>query len=102
MVQGAVPGQCICPAGKVKRGARCVEQIVCHAPLKRNQAGTACVCPEGMTKKGKTCAKKERERPRVTPDDVLRVLPGLIGPGGFGGGGAGGGSGGAGGGRYKP
>lgn len=107
MVQGAVPGQCVCPAGKVKRGARCVEQIVCHAPQKRNQAGTACVCPEGMTKKGKTCAEKERERPRVTPNDVLRVLPGLIGPGGFGGGGGGagggsGGGGGAGGGRYKP
>ena len=73
--------------------------VNCRAPAKRNHAGTACVCPAGMTKKGNTCVAKEqqgprveqerqaprveqeRQAPRVSPGDVIRVLPGLIGPG---------------------
>jgi hypothetical protein len=45
-----------------------------------------------MTKKGNTCVEKEKKH-RVTPGDVIRVLPGLIGPGRGGGGGNGGGAG---------
>jgi hypothetical protein len=44
-----------------------------------------------MTLKGNTCVQEERRRPAVTPNDVIRVVPGLIGPGGFGGGGRSGG-----------
>lgn len=98
LVAGARPGECVCPAGLTKKGARCVEPLSCRSPQKLNKAGTACLCPDGMTKQGNACVEKERERPRVGPDDVIRVLPGLIGPGGFGGGrgeprGGGGGSG---------
>ena len=85
---------CVCPAGRVQRGKSCVEQVVCREPAQLNSRGTACVCPRGMTKKGNSCVEREREQPRVRPDDVLRVLPGLIGPGGFGGGGSRGGGGG--------
>lgn len=91
MVAGAVPGQCVCPAGMTKRGERCVTTIVCRSPAKLNGSGTACTCPQGMTLKGNTCAKEETKRPAVTPGDVIRVMPGLIGPGGFGGGGRSGG-----------
>jgi hypothetical protein len=37
-----------------------------------------------MTKKGNGCVEQEVKRPRVTPNDVIRVLPGVLGPG-FGG-----------------
>jgi len=83
LVAGPAPGTCVCRAGTIKRGARCVEQITCHAPAKPNRAGTACVCPEGMTKRGNTCVAQERG-PRVTPGDVIRIIPS------FGGGGRGG------------
>jgi uncharacterized repeat protein (TIGR01451 family) len=86
LVAGARPGECVCPAGMTKKGARCVEALSCRSPQKLNKAGTACLCPAGMTKRGNSCVEKERERPRVAPNDVIRVLPGLIGPGGFGGG----------------
>ena len=111
MVAGAVPGQCVCPAGTTKRGERCVATVVCRSPAKVNSQGTGCTCPQGMNLKGNTCVKEERKRPAVTPNDVIRVVPGLIGPGGFGGGGrTGGGSSGGdkggggagGGGGYKP
>ena len=89
LVAGARPGECVCPTGLTKQGARCVEPLSCRSPQKLNKAGTACLCPDGMTKQGNACVEKERERPRVTPNDVIRVLPGLLGPGGFGGGGRG-------------
>ena len=89
LVAGARAGECVCPAGMTKKGARCVEPLSCRSPQKLNKARTACVCPDGMTKKGNACVEKERERPRVTPNDVIRVLPGLLGPGGGGGGGGG-------------
>jgi hypothetical protein len=73
----------VCPSGTVKRGARCVEPIVCRSPAKLNRAGTACVCPDDMTKRGNTCVERERQ-PRVTPSDVIRIIPS------FGGGGHGG------------
>jgi hypothetical protein len=67
----------------MKRGARCVEPIVCRTPARLNRAGTACVCPEDMTKRGNTCVERERQ-PRVTPNDVIRIIP--VFPGGGGGG----------------
>jgi hypothetical protein len=89
MVAGAVPGQCVCPAGTTKRSERCVPTVVCRSPARLNSQGTACTCPQGMSLKGNTCVKEEPKRPAVTPGDVIRVVPGLIGPGGFGGGGGG-------------
>jgi hypothetical protein len=83
LVPGPVAGECVCRAGTVKRGSRCVEAITCRAPAKANRAGTACVCPEDMTKRGNTCVAHERG-PRVTPADVIRIIPN------FGGGGHGG------------
>ncbi len=96
-----------------------VAAYAADSPAKLNGSGTACTCPQGMTLKGNTCVKEEIKRPAVTPNDVIRVVPGLIGPGGFGGGGGGrslggdkgggsgpagggGGAGGGSGGRYKP
>jgi hypothetical protein len=80
---------CVCPAGTRKRGSTCVKPVVCHAPATLNKNGTACVCPRGMVRKGSTCVRKEQPKqdgPRITPNDVIRVVPGIIGPG-FGGGG---------------
>ena len=95
LVPGPVPGQCVCPAGKRKRGKTCVEQVVCHPPAHLNSKGTACICPRGMIRKGNTCVEREqpRHKPSATKDDVLRVVPGIIGGsgifrGGHGGGGA--------------
>lgn len=107
LVANAAGTECACRSGLVLRGGKCVRPVVCHAPAQLNSRGTACDCPRGMIKKGNTCVERERERerPRVNPDDVLRVLPGLLGPGGFGGGGGGGGSSGGdggGGGRGRP
>lgn len=100
MVAGAVPGQCNCPSGTTKRGARCVTTLVCRSPAKLNSKGTACSCPQGMTLKGNTCVERERQGPTISPTDVIRVIPGLLGGGGGGrqrpdGGGGGGGGGGA-------
>lgn len=88
LVANAAGTECACRSGLVLRGGKCVRPVVCHAPAQLNSRGTACDCPRGMVKKGNTCVERERERerPRVNPDDVLRVLPGLLGPGGFGGG----------------
>ncbi|MDP2297218.1 MAG: DUF5979 domain-containing protein [Pseudolabrys sp.] len=94
MVASAIPGQCACPAGTTKRGERCVPTVVCRSPAKLNRSGTGCDCPDGYAKRGNTCVKDERRGPAITPNDVIRVVPGLIGPGGFGGGGGGGRSGG--------
>jgi hypothetical protein len=91
LVAGPVPGQCVCPAGTTKRGERCITTLVCRYPARLNASRTACTCPQGMTLKGNTCVQEERRRPAVTPNDVIRVVPGLIGPGGFGGGGRSGG-----------
>lgn len=111
LIAGPVPGQCVCPAGTTKRGERCISTVVCRSPAKLNGSGTACTCPQGMTLKGNTCVKDDTRRPTVTPNDVIRVVPGLIGPGGFGGGGRSGGDrggdrggdkGGGSGGGYKP
>jgi hypothetical protein len=114
MVPGPVAGQCICPQGTVLRGkecvrpivcksplvpnaagtacgcrpglvlrqGRCVEPVECRAPATLNSAGTACQCPRGMVAKGNSCI--ERERPRVDPNDVIRNIPGVFGPGGGG------------------
>lgn len=84
LVPGARRGTCVCPAGTTKKGTACVTQIVCRSPAKLNNRGTACDCPRGMTLKGNSCIE-QRAKPRVTPNDVIRVLPGVLGPGGFGG-----------------
>jgi hypothetical protein len=86
---------CRCPDGMAERGGKCVERVSCVSPARSNQAGTGCSCPENMQLKGRTCVERERKQPRVTPSDVLRVLPGI----GFPGRGGGGGGGGAGGGK---
>jgi hypothetical protein len=108
LVPGVRPGTCVCPIGTTQKGATCVTQIVCRSPAKLNSRGTACECPRGMTVKGNSCVEQQ-VKPRVTPNDVIRVLPGVLGPGGFGGGGGdrprdggGGGAGGGGSGGYKP
>lgn len=93
LVANSTGQACVCPAGRVRRGKSCVKPVVCKEPARLNSRGTACFCPRGMTRKGNSCVepKRKRERvrehegPRVTPGDVLQVLPGLIGPGGFGG-----------------
>ncbi|MDI1347046.1 MAG: DUF5979 domain-containing protein [Pseudolabrys sp.] len=104
MIPGPAKDECICPPGTKQLRGRCIETIVCHSPAKLNSRGTACSCPKGMVLKRNTCVEPERKRPSVNGDDVIRALPGLIGPGGFGGGGRsrdGGGDSGGGGG-YKP
>jgi hypothetical protein len=105
---------CVCPQGMRKSGQDCVRQLECRAPARSNKAGTACLCPQGMTRKGNTCVPQERRKPKtperkkpntarddkqgVTPGDVIRVLPGLLGGGRGGGRGTNGPSGGGGGG----
>ncbi len=86
---------CVCPTGQVRRGNACVRPIECRAPAKANSAGNACVCPPRMQLRGNTCVPREEQGPRVSPSDVIRVVPGLIGPGGGGGSRGGGGGGGA-------
>jgi hypothetical protein len=108
MVPGAAPGQCVCPPGTVQKGGKCVEQAACRSPMKPNKNGD-CVCPDGMTKKGNRCL--DQDKPRSRTDDVIRVVPGILGGfgrgggggsgGGGGGGSSGGGGGGKGGGGYK-
>jgi hypothetical protein len=71
---------CVCRPGLVLRQGKCVEPIVCREPATLNRAGTACLCPQGWVKKGNSC---ERERPRITPNDVIRNIPGIF-PGGGG------------------
>ena len=57
------------------------EPVVCRASAFLNSSGTTCLCPEGHTKQGNTC---ERPRPAVTPQDIIQVILGLIGPEGVG------------------
>ena len=111
LVPNAAGTDCVCRGRLVLRGGKCVEPVVCRSPAFLNRAGTGCDCPDGYTKRGNSCVKEERRRPAVTPDDVFRVVPGLIGPGGGGrggdrggdiGGGSSGDKGGGSGGGYKP
>ncbi len=87
---------CACREGtNFVPGRGCVRRAECRAPAKPNRTGTACVCPQGMQLRGNTCVEREQRRPAITPDDVIRVVPGLIGPRGGGGGGPSRGGGGA-------
>jgi uncharacterized repeat protein (TIGR01451 family) len=75
---------CVCQPGYVQRGRACVRPIECERPAVPNRAGTACLCPAGYEARRNSCVKVERPDrggPRITPGDVIRVLPGLI-PGG--------------------
>lgn len=109
MVQGPVPGICVCPPGTTQKGRECVRTIVCQPPLVPNKTSTACICPPGTELRGRECvrptvcnapAKLNRRgvcecpadmvaqgntcvprKPSVTPGDVIRGLPGLLGPG---------------------
>ena len=110
MVPGAVKGECICGPGYKRHGKSCVKELVCGEHASPNRAGTECMCARGYMMKSGACVlrpreekpkRRERERDGIAPGDVIRVLPGLLGPGGFGGGGSHGGGGGAGGGGGK-
>lgn len=70
---------CVCPSGLVQRGRACARPLECVAPAKLNRTGSGCVCPEGMQLKGRSCIARG---PTVTPSDVIRVVPGVFGPGG--------------------
>lgn len=87
LVPNAARTSCVCSNGRVMRHGKCVQPVVCHSPAKLNRRGTGCDCPRDMEKKGNTCV--ERRRPRVTPNDVIRVIPGFIGPRGHNGDGGG-------------
>jgi hypothetical protein len=74
---------CVCQPGYVQRGRECVRRLECEKPAVPNRAGTACICPQGYRALPKGCVRIERdERPRITPGDIMRVLPGLIPDGG--------------------
>ena len=105
LLPNAAGTDCVCRPGLVLRKAKCVEPVVCRLPAKLNSAGTACTCPEGMTKKGNTCVEKEKQGPRITPNDVINgigIIRGIGGGGGRGGNGGGGGGGPAKGGGGSP
>jgi hypothetical protein len=88
LVLNAQRSACVCREGWRKHGNTCVRQVVCHAPAKLNRRGTGCDCPKDYVKKGNSCVRRKQDKPRIRPDDVIRVLPGVI-PG-FGGGNRGG------------
>jgi hypothetical protein len=76
---------CVCQPGYVQRGRECMRPIECERPAVPNRAGTACMCPEGYKAQRNGCVRVERpdrEGPRITPGDVIRVLPGIIPSGG--------------------
>lgn len=78
LVPDAAGASCVCSHGRVLRRGKCVEPVVCRPPAKLNRQGTGCDCPRGMERKGNTCV--EHQRPGVTPNDVIRIVPGIIGP----------------------
>jgi uncharacterized repeat protein (TIGR01451 family) len=107
LVPNARGTACVCGKGWRRRGKTCVRQVVCHAPAKLNRRGTGCDCPKDYVKKGNSCVRRKHDERRVNPDDIIRVLPGVIpGFGGHRGGGdnhrGGGDSGGGGGGGAGP
>jgi hypothetical protein len=53
---------------------------VCDPPARLNRRG-ACVCPPNTVARGNTCVERERRRPPVQPDDIIRFVP-RFGPGG--------------------
>jgi uncharacterized repeat protein (TIGR01451 family) len=81
MIPGPTPGSCVCPAGMERKGSQCVPRLVCREPAKLNRQGTACVCPDNMVARGNNCVPRN---PRVTPNDVIRNIPGIPGPRGGG------------------
>jgi hypothetical protein len=78
LVPNAQRTECVCREGMRRRGNTCVRQVVCHAPAKLNRRGTGCDCPKDYVKKGNSCVRRKRDEPRIKPDDVIRVLPGVI------------------------
>lgn len=78
LIPNATRTECVCRGGYVKRGRTCVERLACREPAKLNRHGTACVCPRGMVLRGNSCIER---RPRVTPNDIIRNIPGGFGPG---------------------
>ncbi len=75
-------GACVCPVGTLRKGNQCVERVqhVCQPPARLNRRGV-CECPPEFIARGKACIPRERQRPSVTPGDVIRILPGIL-PGG--------------------
>jgi hypothetical protein len=80
-IAGADGKTCVCPAGSAERRGKCVVTPTCVSPARLNKSRTACECPRGMELKGRTCVERER-KPRITPGDVIRVIPGIGGGGG--------------------
>lgn len=76
---------CVCPAGMVSRGNSCIQRerprIECAAPARPNARGNACICPQGMAPRGRSCVPVREREPRVNPGQVIRVMPGFVGPG---------------------
>ena len=84
LMSNAAGTDCVCRPGLVKRQGKCVEPVMCRDPATLNAAGTGCNCPRGWVKKGNGCEReREREQPRITPNDVIRNIPGIF-PGGGG------------------
>jgi uncharacterized repeat protein (TIGR01451 family) len=75
LIRNPVGTACVCPAGTVQRGRECVRPPVCNPPAKLNRRG-ACECPRDMIARGNTCIERERQRPDITPGDIMRVIPG--------------------------
>ena len=70
---------CVCPVGTVQRGGQCVDvaKPVCKPPARLNARGS-CECPPEFVARGAACVPRQEQRPAITPNNVIRVLPGLI------------------------
>jgi hypothetical protein len=76
MVQGAVPGVCVCPEGTVQQGQECVPQT-CPPPMVPGPVLGECVCPQGTVLRGKECVRPVFCRPPLVPNaaDTACVCP---------------------------
>ena len=107
----------MCGPGYTLQGKECVKKPVCGGHAFPNRAGNKCLCERGYVMKRGVCVhrtqgKKHRRKEKKdgrTPNDVIRVLPGIVpsfgghhGGGHHGGGRSKSGDGGAVGGRDRP
>jgi uncharacterized repeat protein (TIGR01451 family) len=75
LIPNAAGTDCVCRPGLVQKGRRCVEPVVCKPPATLNRRGE-CQCPQDMVAKGNSCVERERRTPTISPDDVIRNIPG--------------------------
>ena len=70
---------CVCAAGTVRRGNQCVDvsKPVCRPPARLGPRG-ACECPPEYVARGAACVPREKQRPLISPDTILRAVPGLL------------------------